>query len=377
MSDPIKPSTAARKEALILSEELLRNIELSELPLTNAVLKASRLARLLNEFDYQKVFEYEAGGYPSDPDGVTPEVWKYVTLAGRTYQDKDKEDKLQTYGIMESIEQMEAKIESAKLGLDAARDANISISSANPHQFVNPGTGNASERRRLQNELQQAGKRLGARRAFLHSYVVQRNLELKFSTIASDAFSRIRDLVDKSIGDLVPSTVQKFSAIYENLQSENPEDWSNAVHGCRRVLQDLADVLFPATDEPRKIESGGKIREVKLGPDNYINRLIYFADNNSSSERTKAIIGSQMSFLGDRLDALFQAAQKGSHATIASREEADRYVVYTYMAVGDLLQLRADPHQKLHKPSNPDELQIVAAPAVLNESVSSQFSDLP
>jgi hypothetical protein len=35
---------------------------------------------------------------------------------------------------------------------------------------------------------------------------------------------------------------------------------------------------------------------------------------------------------------VFRAAQKGSHAVVG-REEANRYVVYTYMLVGDLLSL--------------------------------------
>jgi len=35
--------------ALSLAEEILRNIELSEIPLANACLKAARLARLLND----------------------------------------------------------------------------------------------------------------------------------------------------------------------------------------------------------------------------------------------------------------------------------------------------------------------------------------
>jgi len=87
-------------------------------------------------------------------------------------------------------------------------------------------------------------------------------------------------------------------------------------------------------------KSGPKSIENKLGPDNYINRLICFAEDVGTSERTTAIVGSHLGYLGDRLDALFQAAQKGSHSLIATREEADRYVVYTYMAVGDLLKLR-------------------------------------
>lgn len=355
MSEVVKPNTAVLKEALTLSEELLRNIELSEIPLTNAALKASRLARLLNEFQFQKIFEYEAGGYPTTPQGVTNEVWVYAEMAGRTYQKKDDKGAIKAVATLESIEQLEAQIEGTKLGIDAARDPNVSLASANPNQYVN-AWGNTRERQVLQNQLKEAVKRLGARRSFLYGYVVQRNLELKFSTIASDAFSRIRELVDQSIGEVVPSAVQKFSAIYDNLQSDNPEDWSNAVHGCRRVLQDLADAVFPASDEPRTKEDGGKILQIKLGADNYINRLICFAEEHSASERTNAIIGSQISFLGDRLDALFKAAQKGSHSIIANREEADRYVVYTYMAIGDLLRLRTATSQQPNNVLNVDVL---------------------
>lgn len=56
----VPPSSKALLEALTLSEELLRNIELNEISLASIALKTSRLARLLNEFDYQRIFEYEA-----------------------------------------------------------------------------------------------------------------------------------------------------------------------------------------------------------------------------------------------------------------------------------------------------------------------------
>ena len=39
-----------------------------------------------------------------------------------------------------------------------------------------------------------------------------------------------------------------------------------------------------------------------------------------------------------RLDSIFRAVQKGSHA-IVTQEEADRYVVYTYLVTGDILSL--------------------------------------
>ncbi len=75
--------------------------------------------------------------------------------------------------------------------------------------------------------------------------------------------------------------MQRLSAVYENLQSENPEDWSNAVHSCRRILQDLADVVFPPQDEDRIRIVSGKEQVVRLGMDNYINRIIAFVEDST------------------------------------------------------------------------------------------------
>jgi len=336
----VKPSAKALAEATGLSEKLLQAIELSQIPLTNVALMATRLARLLNDFDHQKIFEYECGGYTSSPGGVSPEVWRLAMLAGRTYQKKSK-DEVKTYARLESIESLEAQLDSLKLGIDAARDPSVSISSSNPNQYVGSGVGNWAERKRLQESISGASAALSSRRSFVYSYVLQKNLELKFSGIAGDAFSRIRLVADDLIGGTVPSAAQKFVAVYENLQSDNPEDWSNAVHSCRRILQDLADHLFPATATPRTKLVNGKELRVSLGVDNYINRLVCFTEDNSASERSEEIVGSQLKYLGDRLDSLFRAAQKGSHGIISTRDEADRYVVYTYMLVADLLKLAA------------------------------------
>ena len=76
MSDRIPPTRAALLEALELSSEILKNLELDEVPLSNIALKTGRLARLLNDSVYQQIMEYEAGGYPSEADGVPPYVFE-------------------------------------------------------------------------------------------------------------------------------------------------------------------------------------------------------------------------------------------------------------------------------------------------------------
>jgi hypothetical protein len=339
--DRIPPTHEALSEALKLAEEILRNLELSETSLTNIALKTSRLARLLNDFEVHQMLRYEVSGYPTKADGVPPDIWKLAISAGRGFDYTDPVTKeVSDRAFLESIGTLESQISSAELALSAAQDSDISISSANPHQYVHSPIGNVRERSSIRGAIQLASTRLASRRNLIYQYASEKFYELKFSGIANDIFSRIRERVDSKVGQTVPTAIQQFSAVYENLLSDNPEDWSNAVHSCRRILQGLADAVFPPTEEERYRESAGKRFPVKLGRDNYINRLMAFVEDTSSSDRFQEIVGSNLAFMGDRLDALFKAAQKGSHATIISKEEADRYVVYTYLLVGDVLALK-------------------------------------
>jgi hypothetical protein len=164
------------------------------------------------------------------------------------------------------------------------------------------------------------------------------HFELEFADAASDIFERTAEKVDLALLSAAPQAAQKTLSIRENLLSDNPEDWANSVHSCRRLLQEVADAIFPP-QEPRM----RKGKEINLGADNYINRLMAFIEDQSESKRFQEIVGSTLSYVGERLDSVFRAAQNGSHSSIASRDEAERYVIYTYMTVGDILALKPDP----------------------------------
>jgi hypothetical protein len=335
----IPPNRKALEEALSLSEEILKNLELSEVHLTNVALKACRLARLLNDFTVQKIMEYEASGYPSTPDGLSPDIYQLAREANREFQLKDDKTKqVMNYVYLESIEELEYQTKLAEKALEAAKDRDVSVSSANPYQTVYAPVGNWYERKQIRDNASRAAKRLSSRRALIYAYALRTHYELKFSGIASDIFSRIRERVDSAIGGIVPDAINKLSATYDNLLSDNPENWSNAVHSCRRILQDLANAIFPPAED-RIVQVGDKQKTIKLGKDNYINRILAYVTDHSKSERFAEIVGSHLSFLSDRLDSVFQATQKGSHNMIVSREEADRYVIYTYLIVGDVLSL--------------------------------------
>jgi hypothetical protein len=187
-NERITPSRQALAEALQLSSEILRNIELSEINLGNVALKAARLARLLNDFQYEQIFAYEAGGYPSGPQGIALEVWNLGRIAERVYLDEDSEShQTQEFMYMSSIDSLEEGLRANQTALSAAQDPNISISSANPNQYVSAPSGtNRYERFGLRNAITLNSDRLASRRKFIYQYTLQKHYELKFSSIPDD-----------------------------------------------------------------------------------------------------------------------------------------------------------------------------------------------
>jgi len=87
------------EECEALAGEILRNIELSEIPINNVILKGLRLCRLMGDDIGIDFFSFEASGYPRDNQGyITPRAWEICKLAGRIYVDSDKDDKKQEFG---------------------------------------------------------------------------------------------------------------------------------------------------------------------------------------------------------------------------------------------------------------------------------------
>lgn len=161
---------------------------------------------------------------------------------------------------------------------------------------------------------------------WFHGFATGVYHEARLGVLASTVFDRVRARVDPAVAKYLPAGAKKLASAYENLRSENAEDWANAVHTCRRLLKDLADSLYPATSDP------------KYSDDKYINRLAQFVTSRSGSETFAKVVGAQIEYLGHRLDAIYDATNKGSRADV-DRDEADRYVLYTYLFVGDVLSL--------------------------------------
>ena len=335
-------------EAIELAEQILKNIELSEISLENIAMKTSRLARILNDFDIVDIMKYEVGGYPSSPNGVNHRIFELGRRSGRVYKRKNDDNSITEAIYTESISILENRIRTFEETIKSLPTGN----SGDPLVILNKIR---TERKGIRNRFTEDSEKLGRRKIVIYNYVSSKYYELKYSGIADDIFSRIRLGVDNKIIEIIPEAVKIFSSIYENLKSENTEDWSNAVHSCRRILQMLADNLYPPCEDIT-IKDGDKKKQIKLGKDYYINRLIQYISSHSESARYNDLVGSNISYIGDRLDSIFKAAQKGSHSKIQTKEEADRYVLYTYMIVSDILSLN-DIKQPLQIEETEEEIK--------------------
>jgi hypothetical protein len=247
--------SSSRDAAIGLAEEILSNIELSDISLSAVMLKCARLARILGDAEHRQIFNFEAGGYPSTPSGIQPDIFELGRKSGRVYKDKNSDGQETERMNVDSVEALEKKVENKKIALIASVDPNISISSANPNQVVYAPVGNAFERRQISDTIEKSLKLIAKSRSYAYDYVSNVLYELMFSGVASTIFDSIAERVDLHVIEVAPKSAQKMASIRANLQSENPEDWANAVHSCRRLLQDIADALYPSGEAEIRVQT--------------------------------------------------------------------------------------------------------------------------
>lgn len=325
------------KECTELSADILKNFELSELPVSKIILKCLRLCRLLGDEDGILLFTYESSGYPTTSSGMPSESWRIAKIAGRRYYETIEKNGIKEekeYANTSLISEIEESISSQKIRLSAAVDPNISISSANPNQHVFTPSGNVVERRSIVNDIKKNQVILQKVTGKLYNYILQIYHKLVYGNIIEDTFTTARLQVNHELVKICPKAIEKFISVYSNMDSNNPEDWANAVHSCRRILLDLADVIYPPKNEPIIIDG----KKIKVGKDQYINRLIQFINSKAESKTFADVIGADLSSIGMRLDAINEAVCKGTHANV-TKDEASRYIIHTYLLISDIILL--------------------------------------
>ena len=333
--------TSKREEALTLAEELLSDIELSRVSSVSIARKASRLARLLDDASSMTWLGYEVVGYPHGVGGLDQLSWSAALKSGRVYTKDGKQ-----YANTVSLGQLQAEVDASKLQLASTADPSYQISSANQYQHVTAPSGNSVERSMLRNAISSNQATLDKIMGTIHMYVSRTYQELRFGAAVESAFQSVRNAVDSQITQLIPGALPILTTALENAQTENQVQWNNAAKGSRDLIKAAADALRP----PGEPKSGREMTD-----DKYINRLVDWIQTNIQSGSKKELLKSELEHLGERLDAVTGGGHKGAHSDV-SKQDASRYIVGTYLLLGDILQLAQSSDEKV-KTTSPDTQQ--------------------
>jgi hypothetical protein len=106
-------------------------------------------------------------------------------------------------------------------------------------------------------------------------------------------------------------------------------------HSCRKILSLIANKVFPPQTEHYILKDK---RELIVGCDNYINRLVAYLDQKLSSDERKFMI-AEIEYLESYLRQLLVYDQMGEHKPSIEKYHANMMAIHTYLVISDLLKL--------------------------------------
>ncbi|MET0240418.1 MAG: hypothetical protein ABW184_11040 [Sphingobium sp.] len=305
---------------LELSRELLDDIELDRLTAEKLLLKANRLARIAGSDEIQEWLGYEMRGY----NGQAPNSLRYMTLTGRWTDINEKKGYYAPLAVHEqTIETCKARIEATKI---------INIEGNWAHRV-------ASDTRALHMSMgQQIATFSGVRSrvlSLLHSFISGIYYERQFADAAAGTFESYKCSVDTLIAEKAGNVLTKMPSVVNRLREGDSEAVSQALTTCRRILESLADAIFPPTEGTFEINGN----QISLDASKYQNRLnAYIAQRTvSATRRTR---------LRQNLSNLFDRVSTGVHHDVTT-DEAFSLFLNVYLFLGEVLSL---PNKDGEKP---------------------------
>lgn len=171
-----------------------------------------------------------------------------------------------------------------------------------------------------------------------HSEIVG-ELEQLLATQMSSVIDQIllrSAVLDPRITETLHAALDLFEA------HRTGEQLAQIALACRRVLERLADALYP----PRTDTVGGR----QVGKAQYRNRLWAYVDQQLTDSTTnKSLLHASLADIGNRIDSLENLANKGLHAE-ADAAEVQRLLVGLTTLTYDMLMLAPVPKSTSEEP---------------------------
>lgn len=323
---------SAQTAALELSQEILKNIELQELPLSAVLLRSRRLARLVNDHGAYEWFGYELNGYPLGDNGLIEAAPFQVALAhGR---DAGKNDRGPLADVR-TVATLEAMAAASELRLQQEREPDIHHVPANQWDILPKGNGQLV-RAGLVDTIASVKGVLARVQGHVHRWVEAVAYELEFSQTVDDIWERRRKLIDAKLAELAPEAFRRLTSLYSRVAEDDPEAWSQAAQTVRNVLKAMADALKPATTAG--VAEGPEGKDIQTTDDKYKNRLLVFVHEREKDSKGAALITGKIEGIYRSIADVYGAASDVAKRT-TSRIRIEDLVLNLYLLLGSLVLL--------------------------------------
>ncbi|MCL3863035.1 hypothetical protein [Actinotalea sp. K2] len=309
------------EEALAHADELLADIELSRTSTAKHVLKAMRVARLLNDAGAQRWLGYELDGVPSGPDG---QAWMTTT---KRWADKDAGE-----GYWGSSASLEAARDNAR-SIIKAHSGSVSLSGDYVTIAMRERSGTIARTASTANALDRV---LSSVESHVYRFAADVHAELTYSQVQANLFEASREAVDATLASMAGDALKSIASISERLNSGDESAVSQAMTTCRQLIDAVADHVFPPAKEPYKIGE----QDLDVTANRVLNRL-------QAHLHESGVTGGRATRLRRTLGDLYDRVSASVHRPGGVDVHEARYLfLAVYTALGEVLTLGPDDRSK-------------------------------
>lgn len=296
-------------QALQLAEQLLEDVELTRLPVDRLVLKATRLARLTEDEVALTWLAFEVSGCTSSEAGK-----RHMSRTGRwTDREKGEGTWSPAAAIQASLNSCDQAIQALKVDSVGGEWASIAL----------------REQRGSIASLSSTSQALSAILArvtgLIHDFTSRVYHELQFSDAQAGMFESVRQDVDARLARLGGEALVKIESINERFRVGDTEAVSHAMTTARRLIDSVADSVFPGRSEPYKIGD----EPLVVDESKVLNRILAFLHSKGATDGRRARLRRTFSDVYGRVS-------KGIHDDV-DIEEARFIFLQTYVALGEVV----------------------------------------
>ena len=301
------------KMAQDLSEVILGDLEMNQLPISQVLMKAKRMARLLHDSNAQKWLDFEIMGYPPVFDPAELGTCRKYYTGDRPVLRDERTHKPHPIGLP----QLESYISSTK------------------PEIVQKIGAPESQKIRIVNRHHELVNDFERLKTGIHNYVTEVNIALSVGEKAEDLFEDTRIAADRFIREHCPRVGEELLAISDKLDYYNPDSFSEAMLAVRKILAAVADAVVPVQEEQYRDRKG---KERQIGPDQYLNRIFSYLEQNAKSDPLLSMIEAEMTYIfakadhpADKLHGLYEPV---------SRDDVELAIIHMYLIVAEIAKIR-------------------------------------